>query len=139
MASSISPPKPVDGSVGVGGGLEVGQELACAVALGQPADSLVNLIGHGSEPHPPAGTEAFRVAKGTSQGAQRAVAVGTRAAGVDAHLPDPRTELLSTKEVEAMVRAVRRTANRPVVRAEDRRQLTPIPRLITLRVGSYSS
>jgi len=48
--------------------------------------------------------EAFRVAKDTAGSGQRAVAIWAGAAGVNAKLPDFRPELLTVKEVEAMVR-----------------------------------
>ena len=46
----VSPPKPVDGPIGVGAGLEVGQELVCMAAFGQAANSQFDLVGDGSQP-----------------------------------------------------------------------------------------
>ncbi len=84
----IGPSKPVDRPVGVGAGLEIGDEPVGPVAAIQPADRVVDLSGDWAETipfsHPPAGAEAFRIAEDTAQSGQGAVAVGAGAAGVNA-------------------------------------------------------
>ena len=93
----------VQGTVGVCGGLKIGDKVIDVVSGADAADALVELGGDRIEPQSPAGTEALRVAKDAPFGPQRSVAVGTGAARVETHFPDGAAELLAAKEIAAIV------------------------------------
>ena len=93
----------VQGTVGVRGGLEIGDEVIDVVSGADAADALVELGGNRIEPQSPAGAEAFRVAKNAPLDAQRPVAVGAGAARVEAHFPDGVAKLFAVKEIPAKV------------------------------------
>src|SRR4029079_2030099 len=93
-------PEPVDGGVGVGGGLEVGQELVAVFVPAAHADNaLVDLPQNAGRGQPTAGAEAAFVAEGAAACRDRAVHIWARKSRVDADFLDAPAKLLSQEMV----------------------------------------
>jgi len=93
----------LDRGVGVGRGLEIGDEPLDVIAPLEAADAIVELAADPEARQAAAGAEAAVVAKGAATDGDGSIDVGTGEAGIEADFLDAAAELLPEEVVEAVV------------------------------------
>ena len=93
----------IDGGIGVGCRLEIGDELLAFIATLESANALVDLVSDISLRNPATGAEATIITEGTATGGYRAIDIGTGKSGVDTDFLNSLAKSLSQVVIQAEI------------------------------------